>query len=93
MEAAHGIYVPYVHNQESARKILRTRHKKEMVVLENSPYITRLCWKRLQIRRPKERNLDLHATCMVNRCQEKDAGIIFRLNYPIHQYSTHWDEI
>ena len=31
------VYVPYIHNLESAWKILRTRLKDEMVVLENSP--------------------------------------------------------
>ena len=32
------IYVPYILNPESARKILRTQ-RKEMVILENSPWI------------------------------------------------------
>ena len=32
------IYMSYVHNPESTRKILRTRLKREMVVLKNSPW-------------------------------------------------------
>ena len=36
--------------------------------------------------RPKNRNLDLHAKCMANSCQGKDAGVLFQLNY----LSIHW---
>ncbi len=34
------------------------------------------------------RNLDLNATCMVNWCQEKDAGVLFRLNYSLYQHAS-----
>ena len=34
----------------------------------------------------KERNLDLHAPCLVNSCQGKDAVVLFRLNYSNHQH-------
>ena len=32
-------------------------------------------------------NLDLLKICLVNSCQEKDAGVVFRLNYSIHQHT------
>ena len=35
-------------------------------------------------------NMDLHATCLVinfNSCQGKDAGVLLRLHYSIHQYA------
>ena len=37
-----------------------------------------------KVRRPKERNLDPHTSCVVNSCQEKVAAILIRLNYSIH---------
>ena len=39
----------------------------------------------LQIRRPMERNLDPRATLMVDSCLWKVAGVVYRLNYSIHQ--------
>ena len=33
------LYMPYFHNPESEQKILQTLQKKEMVILENSPWI------------------------------------------------------
>ena len=55
------IYVPYVHNPESARKILRTR-----LVLENLDTLdSSMIRKWLQFLRPKERNLDLHAAYLM----------------------------
>ena len=36
----------------------------------------------------KETNKDLHAACLVNSCQGKDAGVLFRLNYSIHQHTS-----
>ena len=38
-------------------------------------------------RRTMERNLDLLTICLFNSCQGKDAGVIFRLNYSIHQHT------
>ena len=68
---------------------LQTLLKKEMVAVENPPRDTlvRLMKKRMQIRRPKERNMDLHAPCLVNSCQGKDGGVLFILNYPFHQHT------
>ena len=40
----------------------------------------------LHIRRPKERNLDIHVACLVNSYQGKDPGVLFRLNYSFHQH-------
>ena len=34
-----------------------------------------------------QRNLDLNATCVVYSCQGKVAGVLFRLNYSIHQHA------
>ena len=31
--------------------------------------------------------MDLHAAFMVNSCQGKDAGLLFRLKYSIHQHT------
>ena len=33
----------------------------------------------------KGKNLDLHVTCLVSSCQGKDAGVLFRLHFSIHQ--------
>ena len=43
--------------------------------------------KTLQILRPKERDLDLHVTCLVNSCQGKDARVLFKQNFSIHQHT------
>ena len=59
-----------------------------MVVLETyHGYARFIKRKRLQILRPKERNKDLYAACLVNSWQGKDAGVLFRLNYSIHQHT------
>ena len=63
-----------------------------MYVSENSPWTLdhdgeKNGGKRLQIRRPMERNLDLHMACSANSSQGKDAGVSFRLNYSIHQHT------
>ena len=35
-----------------------------------------------------ERSKNLHAACLANSCQGKDAeGLLFRLNYTIHQHT------
>ena len=31
--------------------------------------------------------MDLHATCLVNCCQGKDARVLFGLNYSIHRHT------
>ena len=77
--------VIYVHNPESARTILRTRLKKtgnsDLGIRHRRGRFVR---KRLHILRPKERNLGLYATYLVNSCQGKEAGVLFILNYSIH---------
>ena len=32
--------------------------------------------------------MHLHAACLVNICEGKDAGVIFRLNHSIHQHTS-----
>ena len=34
-----------------------------------------------------------HATCMVNNCQGKVAGVLFSLNYSLHQHALALDVI
>ena len=65
------VCVPYFHNMESARKILLTRLKKGnaclgKLALETPDTSMIKLKKRLQIQRPKERNLDLHTACLNN---------------------------
>ena len=31
--------------------------------------------------------MDLHKACLVNSCQRKDAGVLLRLKYAIHQHT------
>ena len=35
----------------------------------------------------KGKKLDIRVARLVNSCQGKDAGILFRLNYSIHQHT------
>ena len=42
--------------------------------------------KTAEIRRPMERNKDLQTAYLVNISQGKDAGVLFRSNYSIHQH-------
>ena len=74
--------MPYVHNPESAENILRTQLRKEMGVMETCHRFARsvIDEEQLQIRRPKERNMDLFTACLVNSCLGKDAGVFIRLN-------------
>ena len=37
---------------------------------------------------PRKKNMVLYVACLVNSCQEKDAGVLFRLNYSIHHQHT-----
>ena len=94
---AHMRYIyicMHVHNPESAR-IITARLKKwngRLGILVKDTLDPSNGRKRLQIWRPKERNLELHATCLVNSYQGKDAGVLFRLNYPIHKNTgIGWD--
>ena len=32
-------------------------------------------------------DMDLHVPCLVNGCKGEDAGVLFRLNYSIHQHT------
>ena len=36
---------------------------------------------------PKERNIDINAVSLVNSCQRKGAGVLFRINYSIYQHT------
>ena len=65
-------------------RFFRLDLKNEMVVMENSP----IMMKTAVDLRPKERNLDLHAACLVNSFQGMDDGVLFRLNCSIHQHTS-----
>ena len=77
----NNIYVyihvlPYVRNPESTREILQTRpERRHRHIVE------------IDCTRGDQSNLELNATCTVNGCQEKDAGVLFRLNYSIYQHA------
>ena len=85
------IYVPtfITRRVESAQKILRNRLKKGNDGLGRPTIGTldlSMMKKSLPIQRSKESNIGLHVACLVNSCQGKDAGVLFRLL----NSSTHW---
>ena len=43
--------------------------------------------------RAKERNMDLHTACLVNCCQGKYGGVLFRPQYSIYQHALALDMI
>ena len=75
--------MPYVHNPESGGRFTASDLNMEMVVSakvtldssEENGY-------RFEVQR---KEMDLHAAYLVNRGQIKDTGVLFRLNYSIHQ--------
>ena len=73
-----SVYVPKVHNPGVYGRFYGLNIKREMVVLEHATELARLITmkKKPQIRRPKGRTLDTHATYRVNCCQGKVAGVI-----------------
>ena len=53
-------------------------------------------WSGDQIRcdRPKEKNLNLYMASLVNSCQGMGTGVLFRINYSIHQHTgTECDKV
>ena len=62
--------------------------KKEMVVLKNSPARFVNGEETAVVSKSIAGVLAPHVTCMVNSCQGKDAGILFRLNDSIHQHTN-----
>ena len=87
------IYILYVHNPDNASKILRTRLKKR----KWSSWKTRHGYARFvnveenDCRFEDRKTLESHATCMMNSCQGKIAGVFFRLNDSIHQHAPALD--
>ena len=59
----------------------RIRLKKEMVVLENLHTLDSTA----ADSNAKGKKAGSTTACTVNSCQGKDAGVLFRLNYSIHQ--------
>ena len=71
-----------------ARKILQTllkRGNSRLGKLAIDTLDSSMMRKRLLILRSMERIMDLHVVCLRNSCQGIDTGILFKLNYSIHQ--------
>ena len=84
------IYV-YIHNPERTQKMLWTPcgrlGKPAIDTLESS-----MMKKMATDSKAKGKKWDLHMACLVNSCQGKNAGVLFRLNYLIHQHTgIGWD--
>ena len=91
------VCMPYFHNPESVRNILRSwlggggggGGGGECCSWKNRHiYADSLNEERLPFRRPKgKKNLSLRESCLVNTCQGKDTGVLFRLKYLIRQHT------
>ena len=85
------IYIcAYVHNLGSARKILWTQLRKE------NGHLGKLAIDTLASSMMKKTPADLKAkgkkpgstrACLDSSCLGKDAGVLFRINYSIHQHT------
>ena len=81
------VCVLYVHSPRVHGRFYRLDLRKEMVVLENPRDTLDLSMMKNTATDLKARGKKPGSTrrCLVNSCQEKNAGVLFRLNYSIHQ--------
>ena len=81
------VYVTYVHNPESAWKILQTRLKKRNGRLGEPGIVTLDSSMKKMAAGLKAKGKNPGSTRGLLSCQGKEPGVLFRLNYSIHQHT------